>query len=380
MTQQPFDPMDKLLREALASDALPPSDLTDRIMAQVERTPQGGSAASNPKRNYKKWLLTAAACLVIVGAAFPLALQGRAGRTDHAADDDATADTNADNDMVSSYYGGNRSDVPDGTAPSDGTGGDTEQAQKNNSAHDQPFDPMDSALDHAAALLEQQGCTLEVLARADDAVQVAIADADTHPSGNTDLLKMPWWPPVSRWRATGMCWNRRKRPREATHQATDPRGADRRRLRRSQLFRLYFRHHLRSYPVPFFRGAVRLTLFLPETAWGLGVGCLIANLLSPYGVLDIVVGSAATLLAALLTARCQKKWLAPLPPVIANTVLIGLVLAYEQAGTSAAFWPTYAFNALTVGLGEAVACYGLGGLLLWRLDKSNALQRYLQNR
>lgn len=45
MTQQPFDPMDKLLREALASDALPPSGLTDRIMAQVERTPQGGSAA-----------------------------------------------------------------------------------------------------------------------------------------------------------------------------------------------------------------------------------------------------------------------------------------------------------------------------------------------
>ena len=123
-----------------------------------------------------------------------------------------------------------------------------------------------------------------------------------------------------------------------------------------------------------------LPFFLPETAWGLGVGCLIANLLSPYGVLDIVVGSAATLLAALLTARCQKKWLAPLPPVIANTVLIGLVLAYEQAGTSAAFWPTYAFNALTVGLGEAVACYGLGGLLLWRLDKSNALRHYLQNR
>ena len=123
-----------------------------------------------------------------------------------------------------------------------------------------------------------------------------------------------------------------------------------------------------------------LPFLFPETAWGLGVGCLIANLLSPYGVPDIVVGSAATLLAALLTARCQKKWLAPLPPVIANTVLIGLVLAYEQAGTSAAFWPTYAFNALTVGLGEAVACYGLGGLLLWRLDKSNALQHYLQNR
>ncbi len=110
------------------------------------------------------------------------------------------------------------------------------------------------------------------------------------------------------------------------------------------------------------------------------MGCLIANLLSPYGVLDIVVGSAATLLAALLTARCKKKWLAPLPPVLANMVLVGLVLAYEQAGTTAAFWPTYAFNALTVGAGEIVACYGLGMLLLWRLEKSKALQNYLQNR
>ena len=189
MTQQPFDPMDKLLREALESDALPPSDLTDRIMAQVERTPQGGSAVSKPRRNYRKWLVSAAACLIVVGAALPLVLQGRADRADHAADDAATADPSTDNDMVSSYYAGDGSDVLDGAAPSDGTGRDTEQAQKNNSTHDQPFDPMDSALDHAAALLEQQGCTLEVLARADDAVQVAIADADTHPSGNTDLLK-----------------------------------------------------------------------------------------------------------------------------------------------------------------------------------------------
>ena len=65
---------------------------------------------------------------------------------------------------------------------------------------------------------------------------------------------------------------------------------------------------------------------------------------------------------------------------VANMVLVGLVLAYEQAGTTAAFWPTYAFNALTVGAGEIVACYGLGMLLLWRLEKSKALQNYLQNR
>ena len=123
-----------------------------------------------------------------------------------------------------------------------------------------------------------------------------------------------------------------------------------------------------------------LPFLFPETAWGLGIGCLIANVFSPYGLLDIVVGSCATFLAALLTARCKKKWLAPLPPVLANMVLVGLVLSYEQAGTSAAFWPAYAFNALTVGAGELVACYGLGLLLLWRLEKSKALQNYLQNR
>lgn len=123
-----------------------------------------------------------------------------------------------------------------------------------------------------------------------------------------------------------------------------------------------------------------LPFFLPETAWGLGVGCLITNLLSPYGVLDIVVGSAATLLAGLLTARCRHRWLAPLPPVITNTVLVGLVLSYEQAGTSVAFWPLYGFNALTVGIGEVVACYGLGGALIAILQRSKPFRQYLQER
>lgn len=121
-----------------------------------------------------------------------------------------------------------------------------------------------------------------------------------------------------------------------------------------------------------------LPFLLPETAWGLGVGCLITNLISPYGILDIVVGSAATLLAGLLTARCRSRWLAPLPPVLTNTVLVGLVLAYEQAGTSAAFWPTYGFNALTVGVGEVVACYGLGTLLLRVLERNKAFREYLR--
>ena len=76
----------------------------------------------------------------------------------------------------------------------------------------------------------------------------------------------------------------------------------------------------------------------------------------------------------------QKPLACPLPPVLTNTVLVGLVLAYEQAGTSAAFWPAYGFNALTVGLGEVVACYGTGALLLQILAKSKPFQSHLKSR
>ena len=46
-----------------------------------------------------------------------------------------------------------------------------------------------------------------------------------------------------------------------------------------------------------------LPFFFPETVWGLFVGCLLTNLLSPYGLVDIIVGSLTTLLAAFLTSR-----------------------------------------------------------------------------
>lgn len=123
-----------------------------------------------------------------------------------------------------------------------------------------------------------------------------------------------------------------------------------------------------------------LPFLFPETAWGLGVGCLIANVFSPYGLLDLVVGTLATLLAALLTARCRKLWLAPLPPVLCNTVLVGAMLAYEQTGFSAAFWPSYGFNALSLLLGEGIACGVLGVLLVKQLPRVAFFREYMNKR
>ena len=112
-----------------------------------------------------------------------------------------------------------------------------------------------------------------------------------------------------------------------------------------------------------------LPFLLPETAWGLFVGCWVANLISPYGPLDMVVGSLATLLAGLWTSKCRSRYFAPLPPVVCNALLVGTVIAWQQTGSADAFFPAFALNAMSVGLGETAVCFGLGLLLLRLLEK-----------
>ena len=122
-----------------------------------------------------------------------------------------------------------------------------------------------------------------------------------------------------------------------------------------------------------------LPFFFPEAKWGLFVGCLIANLLSPYGAPDIICGSLATLLAACITAKlpAKWKWFAPLPPVLSNALMIGALLGWYSAGFGPAFPAAFAFNALTVGLGELIACYVFGGVLLIGLPKIHFFRQML---
>ena len=102
---------------------------------------------------------------------------------------------------------------------------------------------------------------------------------------------------------------------------------------------------------------------------GLTVGCLLANLLSPYGLLDLVVGTLATLLAAVWSGRSRSVWTAALPPIVCNALLVGAMLAWESTGFSAAFAGLFAYNALTVGIGEGAVCFLLGVPLLRALEK-----------
>lgn len=118
-----------------------------------------------------------------------------------------------------------------------------------------------------------------------------------------------------------------------------------------------------------------LPFLCPVTTWGLFIGCIITNILSPYGPLDMIFGSLATLLAGLLTARCKSKWLAPLPPILCNAIIIPAVIAFQEVGLTAAFPATYGYHALTIGAGETIACYVLGSLLLTFLPKAGILSK-----
>lgn len=104
-----------------------------------------------------------------------------------------------------------------------------------------------------------------------------------------------------------------------------------------------------------------LPFFTPAAIPGLFIGCVIANIYGGVGILDIIFGSLATLIAALLSWK-MPKYLVPLPPVIANGVIVGATLSYV-------YQLPLVETMLWVALGEAIACYVLGYLLLTQLDR-----------
>lgn len=95
----------------------------------------------------------------------------------------------------------------------------------------------------------------------------------------------------------------------------------------------------------------------PEAVGGLFVGCMLANLLGGLGIWDIVLGSLATLLAAWLTMKMPKAWLAPLPPVVINAIVVGGYL-------SVLYHMPLLLCMVYVAAGQAAACYLLGMILL----------------
>ncbi len=124
------------------------------------------------------------------------------------------------------------------------------------------------------------------------------------------------------------------------------------------------------------RGAIQLRLsealtvlpiFTPAAIPGLFFGCVLSDMCFGALPLDTVIGSLATLIGAVGTYYIGRisKYLAPIPPIVANTVAIPLILKYVyclDAGLP--------YFAMTIFAGEFIACGILGMMLIKAMPKS----------
>lgn len=109
-----------------------------------------------------------------------------------------------------------------------------------------------------------------------------------------------------------------------------------------------------------------LPFFTPVAIPGLFVGCLISNILAGGVIWDVIFGSLATLIGAVGTylLRRVSMWLAPVPPIVSNMLIVPFVLRYAYSAPD-----SLPFMMATVGAGELIAAGVLGMLLLFALDR-----------
>ena len=114
-------------------------------------------------------------------------------------------------------------------------------------------------------------------------------------------------------------------------------------------------------------GLTILPYFTTAAIPGLFVGCLIGNLLAGSLLPDVIFGSLATLIGAVFTylLRKKSKYLAPIPPILSNTIIVPFILKYAYGEPL-----PIPYMMLTVGIGEVISC-GIIGLILM-----TALNRY----
>lgn len=109
-----------------------------------------------------------------------------------------------------------------------------------------------------------------------------------------------------------------------------------------------------------------LPYFTAAAVPGVTVGCLLANFFTGAALPDIVFGTLATLIGAVGT-RCLRRYpyLAPLPPIVANTVIIPFVIRFAYTNVT----ESLPFLFVTVGVGELISVGVFGTLLLLALRK-----------
>ncbi len=116
-------------------------------------------------------------------------------------------------------------------------------------------------------------------------------------------------------------------------------------------------------------GLTILPLIEPAAIPGLFVGCLLANLQSPFGIIDILGGSLVTLTAAYLTSRAKNFWMGALPPIILNSLFVSIWVSYFAK-------TPYLITAVGIAVGEGVSVI-VFGYVIYNIYK-NISDNYLK--
>lgn len=132
-----------------------------------------------------------------------------------------------------------------------------------------------------------------------------------------------------------------------------------------------------------FRFSEALTILgalTPAAIPGLTIGCFLGNISSPYGIVDVICGTLATLIAAVLSYKTRNIKFKDLPllsaifPVISNAIIVGLeITLFMPEGFK---FEAFLISAFQVGFGELVMCYGLG-IPLYKVIKKTKLDKKL---
>lgn len=120
-----------------------------------------------------------------------------------------------------------------------------------------------------------------------------------------------------------------------------------------------------------------LPIFTPAAIPGLTLGCFLANISSPLGIVDIVCGTLATFLASVATYFLRNitlkglPILATVPPVLFNAVIIGLEIWYLEGKISEIFF----VSSLQIAAGQAVMCMVAGLVFIRAVKKTKIFER-----
>lgn len=128
-----------------------------------------------------------------------------------------------------------------------------------------------------------------------------------------------------------------------------------------------------------------LPIFSVMPCYGLFAGCILSNLIgmafSGLGIVDVIVGSLATLIASVLTYILRNiringfPFLSFLPPIIVNAVVVGFELKLFLPEV----FPSLGLAFVIIGAGEAAVVFALGIPLYLIINNNPSFKRFLSN-